>query len=109
MLSAPYLFLRLRRRKWDRLLQDPDHNAAVIDAYGWFQQLERWGGKASPRTEELVRKARFSQHTLTAAERDEVVADLRGEILRVGNRLASWRRWLFHILFPSAFGSFFHP
>lgn len=109
VLSAPYLFLRLRRRKWDRLLQDPDHNAAVIDAYGWFQQLERWGGKASPRTEELVRKARFSQHTLTAAERDEVVADLRGEILRVGNRLASWRRWLFHILFPSAFGSFFHP
>ena len=81
----------------------------MIDAYGWFQQLERWGGKASPRTEELVRKARFSQHTLTAAERDEVVADLRGEILRVGNGLAAWRRWLFHILFPSAFGSFFHP
>ena len=47
-----------------------------------------------------MRKARFSQHTLTAAERDEVVADLRGEILRVGNRLASWRRWLFRLLFP---------
>ncbi|HIT31788.1 MAG TPA: transglutaminase domain-containing protein [Candidatus Enterenecus stercoripullorum] len=99
VLSLPFLLYRLRRNKWDRLWTRPDRNAAVLAAYGWFQQLERWGGKPSPRTLELVGKARFSQHTLTPQERDEVLGDLRGEVVRVEKALPAWKRPLLRALF----------
>ena len=98
-LSLPFLLFRFRRGRWDRLWTNPDRNAAVLAAYGWFQRLERWGGKPSSRTMELVGKARFSQHTLTPQERNEVLDDLRGEVVRIEKALPAWKRPLLRALF----------
>ena len=90
----------LRSRCWKRMLRNPDTNAAVLWAYRWFGQLERFGGKAGADVEALVRKARFSQHTLTSQERDLVLIHLGQEIARRRALSPLWKRWLLGLLFP---------
>lgn len=98
ILSVPILIRALRRRRWNRLTALPDHNRAVLETYRWYQKLLPWGGKSDQQLEDLARKAKFSQHTLTDQERREAVAILRREIARLSAQ-PSWKRPLFRYLF----------
>lgn len=100
VLAAPWVLWGLRRLGWRRLERRPDANAAVLAAWVWFQQLERWGGQAGPMARELAGKARFSQHILTPEERSQMLAELGQEILRVRQGLPMWKRLPFALLFP---------
>lgn len=66
-LGALYALALLLRRRERR---NPDANRSVIRAYGRYERALRWGGAESGTLEELGRKARFSQHTLTEEERE---------------------------------------
>lgn len=98
IVGLPVLVRTLRRRRWNRLTALPDHNQAVIEVYGWYQKLFSWGGKPDRQMEALARKAKFSQHTLTAEERQEALNILRQEITRLSAK-PSWKRPVFRYLF----------
>ena len=95
-----WLTRRLRYRLWRKMGQDKDTNAAVLKVYRWFGLLERLGGKAGAETEDLARKARFSQHTLTQQERSLVLGQFRDEVARLKQSAPIWKRWLLWLLFP---------
>lgn len=95
---------RLRYRLWRKMGQDKDTNAAVLKVYRWFGLLERLGGKAGAETEDLARKARFSQHTLTQQERSLVLSQFRDEVARLRQSAPIWKRWLLWLLFPVGTG-----
>ena len=99
-----WLMRHLRYRHWRKMGQDQDTNAAVLRAYRWFGQLERWGGKAGAETEALARKARFSQHSLTQQERSLVLGQFRDEVVRLRQSVPIWKRWLLWLLFPVGTG-----
>ncbi len=92
------LALILRRQLgkwlWARRLHDPDNNRAVIAAYRYLSALVPWGGQISRPVKDLARKAKFSQHTLTQAERDTVLAYLSAERQRIEQALPWWKRFL---------------
>lgn len=95
-----WLVRQLRYRLWRKMGQDKDTNAAVLKVYRWFGLLERLGGKAGAETEDLARKARFSQHTLTQQERSLVLGQFRDEVARLRQSAPIWNRWLLWLLFP---------
>ena len=99
-----WLTRRLRYRLWRKMGQDKDTNAAVLKVYRWFGLLERLGGKAGAETEDLARKARFSQHTLTQQERSLVLGQFRDEVTRLRQSASIWKRWLLWLLFPVGTG-----
>lgn len=99
-----WLTRRLRYRLWRKMGQDKDTNAAVLKVYRWFGLLERLGGKAGAETEDLARKARFSQHTLTQQERSLVLGQFRDEVARLRQSAPIWKRWLLWLLFPVGTG-----
>lgn len=98
--AALWLVREIRRRRWKRMGRHPDTNASVLELYRWFGQLERWGGQAGEETEALARKARFSQHTLTAQERGLVLRQMQEEVARLKHSAPLGRRWLLGLLFP---------
>ena len=102
LLALPFLLRFLRLRQWTRMAGRTDRNAAVLEAWSWWKQLERWGGKPVSRALDLAQKARFSQHALTEEEREEMLRLLRREIARVERLLQGWKRPLFRLLFPPA-------
>lgn len=57
-----------------RRLSGPDRNRAALYGYGCLERLERWGGRVNERAVELAQKAKFSRHTLTREELDELRA-----------------------------------
>lgn len=99
-----WLVRQLRYRLWRKMGQDKDTNAAVLKVYRWFGLLERLGGKAGAETEDLARKARFSQHTLTQQERSLVLSQFRDEVARLRQSAPLWKRWLLWLLFPVGTG-----
>ena len=101
----PSAFWLWRRSRWRRMMRRRDANAAVIEAYGWFQRLVRWGGNVEETVVEKVQKARFSQHTLTQAEQAAVLARLQQEVRRCGVMQPVWKRPLYHIWFPVGKGN----
>lgn len=101
LVAALWLVRHLRHRSWKKMCHDRNTNAAVLAAYRWFGQLERWGGMAGAETEALARKARFSQHTLTHQERSLVLSQLQGEILRLKQAAPTWKRCLLALIFPT--------
>ncbi len=86
--------LRLRRRRLD----GPETNAAVLWAYTYHRQLIPWGGTESEELTALAGKARFSQHTLTEAERSQAKDLLSQEVRRLAQAMPRWKRLLFRIL-----------
>lgn len=99
-----WLVRQLRYRLWRKMGQDKDTNAAVLKVYRWFGLLERLGGKAGAETEDLARKARFSQHTLTQQELSLVLSQFRDEVARLKQSASIWKRWLLWLLFPVGTG-----
>ena len=91
LLPRRRLAAHLRRRR----LWGADTNAAALWAYRLERRLLPWGGRASPQVEELAKKARFSQHTLTEEERRRAVEAVEAEARRVEAALPLWRRLLF--------------
>ncbi|MGM9594571.1 MAG: hypothetical protein ACI3U8_09470, partial [Candidatus Onthomonas sp.] len=85
-------------RHWERCMSQPDTNRAVLEIYGRFQTLTRWGGSIPEEITELAQKARFSQHQLTEGERRQAVGLLTRELRRVGKDLPSWKRLLFWLV-----------
>lgn len=83
----------------DKRLAGPDRNRAALYAYGCLKRMERWGGQMDPRALELAQKARFSQHTLTREELEELrsLTDRQRErlclVLSPLPRLAFRYRW----------------
>ena len=55
-------------------LSGPDRNRAALYAYACLKRMERWSGQMDGRAVELAQKAKFSQHTLTEEELDELRA-----------------------------------
>ena len=98
-----WLFLFVRRRLaarlWRKRLREGDANAAALWAYRLQRRLLPWGGREQPQVEELALKARFSQHTLTQAERERTAAAVEGERDRVDAALSWWKRLAFRWLF----------
>lgn len=94
-----WLLLLLRRRLtarlWHRRLWTGSTNAAALWAYRLQRRLLPWGGREAPAVEELAKKARFSQHTLTEEERRRAVEAVEAEARRVEAALPLWRRLLF--------------
>ena len=89
------LVLWMRRRR----IHGTDINRGVLAAYGWLSDLQRWGAKTTEEVDDLARKARFSQHTLTKAERDVVLRQLDQEIQRIDHILGFWQRLVCRYVF----------
>lgn len=69
----------LPKRRRARKLSASDRNRAALDAYSYLRRMARWGGRMDERVVELAQKARFSQHTLTSGELDELRAHMDRE------------------------------
>ena len=96
MLFVILLILLILGRKWllDRRrkkLMGEDANATVLYAYICHRRLKPWGGQDSGELTALAEKARFSQHILTEAEREET--------RRVHAALPGWKKPFFTLIF----------
>lgn len=91
--AASFLPRRLER-------QNPDTNRSVICAYRRCRRLLGWGGVEEPLLEELGRKAKFSQHTLTPEERDAAWNCLEEAFAKAKKRQGKWKGLLFPLLKP---------
>lgn len=89
----------LGRQRAQRHMAIENTNHCVIAVYGDLQRLKAWGGRTNEAVEVLARKARFSQHILTEAERECVCAFYREESARVDNSLSPFRRFVFRYLY----------
>lgn len=78
-----YLPKRLRRRRQF----GPDTNRAALYSYRYLLRLKRWGGDVDDEALELAGKARFSQHILTAEERQTMADKVDEQRLRLCWRL----------------------
>lgn len=101
LLSVPpglYVLAALGRR---RSRTSPDTNRSVIDAYLRCRRLLRWGGcEADPGLEALAGKAKFSQHTLSEAERVSAWARLEDVRSRTEAALPAWKYWIVRAMRP---------
>ena len=73
----------LPKKRRAKRLSGPDRNRASLYAYGCLKRMERWGGRVDPKAVELAQKARFSQHTLTEEELNELRAMVDRERTRL--------------------------
>ena len=94
-LYALAVLLRRRERR------DPDTNRSAIRAYRRYQRVLRLGGAENETLEELGRKARFSQHTLTDEERETAWRSLDEAAETARQRQKKYLRWLFPLVRPA--------
>ncbi|MBD5084070.1 MAG: transglutaminase domain-containing protein [Clostridiales bacterium] len=92
VLGLLWLGQYLPKRRREKKLAGSDRNRAALDGYGYLQGMERWGGQIAPRALELAQKARFSQHTLTREELDEMRALVDEERARLCASPDRWKR-----------------
>lgn len=90
--AAPPLRRYLARKNRLRRLDPANPNAAALAAYGWLEGLSRFGAETTDAVEELARKAKFSQHTLTREECDVVVSHTWQQAQQVDAALPWHRR-----------------
>lgn len=77
-----------------------DINRSVINAYRRYRRAADMGGAEDEVLEMLGRKAKFSQHTLTAEERESAWSRLDAAAETARTRQPRWRRWLFFLVKP---------
>lgn len=82
-----------------RCIHGPDVNRSVLAAYGWLQDLRRWGAQTGEEVEELARKAKFSHHTLTKEEREVVLRQLMQEAERIDRKLPFYKKLVYRYIF----------
>lgn len=92
--ALPLLRRQIARHKRAAQMNPANPNGAVIAAYGWLQGLSRFGAEITNAVEELARKAKFSQHTLTQEECTVVLVYLEQENARVDGELKWHQRLL---------------
>lgn len=80
--------------------QDPDTNRSAISAYRRYRRAADLGGAEDEILEELGRKAKFSQHTLTEEERETAWARLEAAREQLLTRRTGWRKLLVRLLRP---------
>ena len=97
-LAALLIRRRVIRSRRARRLAGPDSNQAAIAAYVWLQALVPWGAECPEAITELAQMARFSQHTLTPEEREQVIDFVRDQAVQVTGRLSLPRRLAFRYL-----------
>ena len=79
---------------------DADTNRSTINAYRRCRRVVDLGGSEDELLEELGRKARFSQHTLTEEEREAAWAHLEAAKDQLLSRRAGWRKALVWLIRP---------
>lgn len=94
--TAYALALLLRRRE----RTSPEANRSAICAYRRYERVLRLGGTKDETLEELGRKARFSQHTLTEEERETAWRCLEEAAEAARKRQKKPMRWLLYLLRP---------
>ena len=97
VLGALYALAQLLRRQEKT---GPDTNRSVLCAYRRYRRVLRLGGAEDETLEELGRKAKFSQHILTAEERETVWRCLDEAAETAKKRQKKSLRWLFSLLRP---------
>ncbi|MBD5162504.1 MAG: hypothetical protein HDT14_10930 [Oscillibacter sp.] len=80
--------------------KDPDTNRSALRAYRRYRRVLRLGGVEDKVLEELGRKARFSQHTLTEEERAAAWSHLEAAAEAARTRQKKLLRRLFPLLRP---------
>ena len=103
LVLAAALLAALPLRRWTgralrRRGQKLPPNRSVICAYRYQERLIPWGAAPSELVRELGGKARFSQHTLTEAERQAAWAAVLAEARETDGRLPWWKRLAFRWL-----------
>lgn len=78
----------------------PDTNRSVISAYCRYRRAADMGGAEDELLEELGRKAKFSQHTLTEEERETAWARLEAAKEALLARRTGWRKLLLRLMEP---------
>ncbi|MDE7041238.1 MAG: transglutaminase-like domain-containing protein [Oscillospiraceae bacterium] len=79
---------------------DADTNRSTINAYRRCRRVVDLGGSEDELLEELGRKARFSQHTLTEEEREAAWARLEAAKDQLLARRGGWRKALVWLIRP---------
>lgn len=79
---------------------DADTNRSTINAYRRCRRVVDLGGSEDELLEELGRKARFSQHTLTEEEREAAWTHLEAAKDQLLTRRAGWRKALVWLIRP---------
>lgn len=80
--------------------KSPDTNRSAISAYRRYRRTADLGGAEDELLEELGRKAKFSQHTLTEEERETAWARLEAAKEELLARRTGWRKLLLRLLRP---------
>ena len=88
------LAVRRRRQEEGR----PDTNSSALAAYRRCRLLVALGAAEDAALEDLARKAKFSQHTLSEEERRLCWQRLRRMAAEDAPRLPWWKRWLVWLL-----------
>lgn len=99
-LAAPGILYRLALLSRRRTRDQADANRSAIAAYRRSLRLDVWGGGESPALTDLARKAKFSQHTLTQAERERAWSLLEERFRETRAGLPRRKRWLLGLLRP---------
>lgn len=88
----------LPKRHRTACLKQADPNRAVLYGYRCLLRLTRWGGLVEAHALELAQKARFSQHTLTEAERETMIGFFAEERQRIPKGLSPLPKVVFRYL-----------
>ena len=89
---------RLARSRRRREESRPDTNPSALAAYRRYRRLRALGASEDPVLEELGRKAKFSQHTLTEEERQLCWQQLAAAVRETADQLPWWKRLLLELL-----------
>lgn len=87
---------------WWGLWHNPDHSEAVLKSYRWIEDLIPWGASENSLAQDMAKKARFSQHTMSKEEHASMLFLLQNEIQQCRATLPLWKRPFFHFLFHFA-------
>lgn len=90
---VPWALRRRRRRRFAA----PGTNTAALYLYTYLQALARFGPQPSAGATALAGKARFSQHTLTEAERRTLAEEAAATRALLQTRLSFVRRLLLYL------------